>query len=327
MTKSKSKRDARRKSDGLKPKQGTKRHAGRKQSKPLVPEPTELTDLLTLVNLLPHNFDHPYKHDIVYWNPDSSSSELYRKLLWLLDGLPIELQAYVFRDGQGEVSEFGPIQSGEWIELERNFAVLHVAKPELEAIVQDTKNRILRAMELESRSPVTHLDAFHSETVKIAGGEYFVWSSSELISRARNRLLFLFAARETLSALPKPDAWLRVLRLNDSPLSVGAHARIYIAQSGEDKGKLVVHSPVLYKRLEGIEAARIRECPICARIFWAGRKDKFCCSDKCLAAQRSREYRKAYKEKCDLQRSNQRQLKALTSEQGKTSSQKGKKSA
>ncbi len=322
MAKLKSKRDAQTKSDGLKPKKGTKRRAKRKSSPPLVPVPGKLTDLLVLANLLPHNFDHPYKRDIVYWDAEAGDHEMYRKLLWLLDGLPIELQAFVFRDGQGEVSESVEVHSPEWIELERNFDVLHVAKTEVETVVQDTKKRIHRAMELESQPA-----AFHGETIRIAGGEYFVWSASELISRARNRLLFLFAARETLSALSKPDAWSRVLRMNESPLSVGAHARLYIAQSGEDKGKLAVHPPVLYERLDGVEAARIRECLICSKIFWAGRKDKLCCLDECLTAQRSRKYRKKYKTQYARQRSNKRQLKAMAAKQERAKPRKGKKPA
>ncbi|HKA22640.1 MAG TPA: hypothetical protein VKN18_30490 [Blastocatellia bacterium] len=305
----KSKRDARTKSDGLKSKKGTKRHASRKNSPPLIPVPEKLSGLLELVNLLPVRFDHPYKHSIVYESPKNDPGELYRMLAWVLDKLPIELQAFVLRDGIGEIDdEYGPIQSQPYIEIERNFAVLQMKEPELKTIVQDTWTRIRRALECESQS-ASNLDLFYTEEVNIAGRRYAVWASSELASRARDRLLFLLAAEETLRALDKSDAWMRLLRMNDSPLRIGAQARLYIAQIGDQKGKIAIHPPVLYERLEGVDAARIRECLICSHIFWAGRIDKFCCSDKCLAAQRSRKYRDKYKTQYARQRSDHRQKK------------------
>lgn len=46
------------------------------------------------------------------------------------------------------------------------------------------------------------------------------------------------------------------------------------------------------KKQEGIAVARIRKCPICQRIYWAGRLDKPSCSNQCGQTYRVREWRK-----------------------------------
>jgi hypothetical protein len=43
--------------------------------------------------------------------------------------------------------------------------------------------------------------------------------------------------------------------------------------------------------LDGVEAARLRQCPICRRFFYALRKDKKACSKRCNAARRVRDWR------------------------------------
>jgi hypothetical protein len=48
--------------------------------------------------------------------------------------------------------------------------------------------------------------------------------------------------------------------------------------------------------IDGVEASRIRECAICRRIFWAGRKTQQCCSTACAHALRNRRYRAKYKD-------------------------------
>src|SRR5262249_5690936 len=46
------------------------------------------------------------------------------------------------------------------------------------------------------------------------------------------------------------------------------------------------------KRGREVDPTRIRQCPVCNTIFWAGRSDKECCSRRCghtLAGRRYRE--------------------------------------
>lgn len=45
----------------------------------------------------------------------------------------------------------------------------------------------------------------------------------------------------------------------------------------------------------GVDARRIRQCPVCSKIFWAGRLDQTCCGSACGHAWRNREYRSTKK--------------------------------
>lgn len=71
-----------------------------------------------------------------------------------------------------------------------------------------------------------------------------------------------------------------------------------------DQGKIAFTLDKLLDGILGADAERIRKCPICNRIFWAGRIDKKGCSNQCansirvhrsrkLAKQRSEQYRRA----------------------------------
>jgi hypothetical protein len=46
-----------------------------------------------------------------------------------------------------------------------------------------------------------------------------------------------------------------------------------------------------FRVIEGIEAARVRQCPICDRLFEALRKDQKACSKRCNAVRRVRDWR------------------------------------
>lgn len=54
--------------------------------------------------------------------------------------------------------------------------------------------------------------------------------------------------------------------------------------------------------LQGVEARRIKECPTCQKIFWAGRFDQPCCSKRCGGALRTRRWRQRYPERYKLRR-------------------------
>ena len=82
-------------------------------------------------------------------------------------------------------------------------------------------------------------------------------------------------------------------------LSVGQDGRIHI-----------VHGPLI-GALEGVEAARIRECRICSRIFWAGRIDQPCCTSRCASALRTRRYRENYPNNYRHQRAKKLQIRRV----------------
>lgn len=58
----------------------------------------------------------------------------------------------------------------------------------------------------------------------------------------------------------------------------------------------------IFQALQGVQAYRIRNCPICRRIFWAGRIDQAACSKQCNQTRRARLWRKNYQEKYKAQR-------------------------
>ncbi len=70
----------------------------------------------------------------------------------------------------------------------------------------------------------------------------------------------------------------------------------------DQHGRIHYSLTPLLEALNGIEAARIRECPICRKIFWAGRIDRPCCSSKCAGTLRGRRWRERYGERYKQQR-------------------------
>jgi hypothetical protein len=74
-------------------------------------------------------------------------------------------------------------------------------------------------------------------------------------------------------------------------LKLGRHASISSVVQIDRDGMLRERKSLFSKVIEGqnIEAARIRECPVCLRIFWAGRIDAGQCGrSKCKSALSSR---------------------------------------
>jgi len=55
----------------------------------------------------------------------------------------------------------------------------------------------------------------------------------------------------------------------------------FLEPSLNKAGQLTVDLPGFVIATIGVEALRIKECPICGSIFWAGRKEKSACSDVC----------------------------------------------
>ena len=76
----------------------------------------------------------------------------------------------------------------------------------------------------------------------------------------------------------------------------------------------IVHSPLI-RALEGVEAARVRECPICDRIFWAGRIDQPCCTSRCAGCLRTRRGRSDYQKNYRHRRAKKRRGQRLAKEQ------------
>lgn len=68
----------------------------------------------------------------------------------------------------------------------------------------------------------------------------------------------------------------------------------------DEKGRFRLEKNPIADLLVPVEASRIRRCPRCRNIFWAGRKDQRACT-KCRHALRQKEYRENKKKKPGVQ--------------------------
>ncbi len=59
----------------------------------------------------------------------------------------------------------------------------------------------------------------------------------------------------------------------------------------DEASKVRITASQTIKLLEGLDVSRIRICPICADMFWAGRSNMVACGRKCAAVDRTRRWR------------------------------------
>ena len=78
--------------------------------------------------------------------------------------------------------------------------------------------------------------------------------------------------------------------------------KITVSLTTDPKGKINISTDEVLGALSQVEMSRIRQCPICNRIFWAGRIDQNCCGSQCAHVQRSRRWREQYQDKYKVQR-------------------------
>lgn len=114
------------------------------------------------------------------------------------------------------------------------------------------------------------------------------FSSVLWIRQVRERVLLAFAVRQLVHCMAHP----RELQTADSTsLYDGSSWSSAYFQIRE--GKVKFQQSVLISLLEGVEVARVRECPVCFKYFWAGRINMRCCSTAHAGVLRMREYRTA----------------------------------
>ena len=70
----------------------------------------------------------------------------------------------------------------------------------------------------------------------------------------------------------------------------------------DETGHVRIQTGTLAQALVGVEASRIRICPYCGILYWAGRSDQPACSRKHAHALRARAWRKRYEGKYKHQR-------------------------
>ena len=111
-----------------------------------------------------------------------------------------------------------------------------------------------------------------------------------------------------------PEVWMRIRQLHEVrsllytiarwPKREESSLRLVIAGSfdkpisvrADEAGNMQLEPHPLLTAINGVEAARIRECPICGKIFWAGRIDKPACKPPCVGVLRTRRHRERYPE-------------------------------
>lgn len=64
----------------------------------------------------------------------------------------------------------------------------------------------------------------------------------------------------------------------------------------DDRGFIRLNKDIFIAAVEDVDARRIKECPICRKLFWAGRITQQGCSTACSHALRNRRYRARYKD-------------------------------
>ncbi|MBI3895099.1 MAG: hypothetical protein HY313_04130 [Acidobacteria bacterium] len=104
------------------------------------------------------------------------------------------------------------------------------------------------------------------------------WSYNSLV-QAGEVLRFIAQGNQTKSLLE-----------NGKYLPMGTFVKV------DEGGRIEFQKNPTFSVLEGVEADRIRECLVCDKIFWAGRKDKKCCSPRCLKVWHTRRWREKYPE-------------------------------
>jgi hypothetical protein len=57
------------------------------------------------------------------------------------------------------------------------------------------------------------------------------------------------------------------------------------------EGVINIRTPAFLQAIDGVEITRIRECPVCSSIFWAGRTTQQCCTPRCSNIFRVRRHR------------------------------------
>jgi hypothetical protein len=100
------------------------------------------------------------------------------------------------------------------------------------------------------------------------------------------RTLVVAASPDVLKAAG--DAPLLINRLFETPAT--SRSEIWIRKGAVGTRWVDPYKDFL-AALEGVEAARVRQCPVCKRFFFALRQDQKACSKPCNAARRVRDWR------------------------------------
>jgi predicted nucleic acid-binding Zn ribbon protein len=219
---------------------------------------------------------------------------------------PLGLQAFVLHDPEGEYrnTDLGLVTHFDLYHHRplENIHLLGRSQQELEEVISKARGRINLEIELaeqvafsrrQQNPPITkrQTQVVTPLNYEVGDRKFTGVGLRHLLVRARQRFFFVLAAEEILYSLTAPDPTEELRRA------------WYIGESGALRSQLYVHDdkvhlgpPVLFSFVVGIRVSRIRRCRVCGNYFWAGRKDKTVCSEKCGATNRKRQERQRYLE-------------------------------
>ena len=219
---------------------------------------------------------------------------------------PLPLRAFVLHDpdGQYRPTEHGLVAHFDPYHLRplENVYLLGLCEADLEQLISSAMGRIDLEIELAEKAAslrqqqnatlekreaklVTRLD------YQLGDCKFTELGLRHLLIRARQRFFFVLAAEEILYSLTAPDPTEELKRAWYIDYSGSLRSQIFVAD-----GTVHLHPPVLFSFVVGIQVSRIRRCGVCQNYFWAGRKDKTVCSERCGATNRKRQERQRYSE-------------------------------
>jgi hypothetical protein len=234
-----------------------------KASRSLTPVPEKLGKLLKLVNIVPPELELPNIAEMITGvSAWVADGTLMRELAGKFKTLPDLLSVYI------------------WLGEERLFSILDGTSND--KAVEDYLRSEGESEDDHGWSEKEWLDHKPSPYYLAAINYTYVRESREML---RDIARHAKSHSYYISSLPKTR-----LSLSHGSISIDSH------------GRLNYSPPPFIKAIEGVEAARIRECEVCDQLFWAGRLDQKTCTTKCAKVLRTRRWRQNYQTKYKLTR-------------------------
>lgn len=289
----------------------------------LIPAPEHLAQLMRLVNLLPKNLRRSTQGISSESNPTPTSIYIFfvrdewdtrsdegairstYYLQRLVDELSLELQAFVLHDDYAHHIKvdyspgYAPLFDPYHLQPLKNIDLLGRPEDELQGIVAEAKRRLDIETELidpkiiaqkESPETVYIPDVYQRHRdYQIGNRKFSPVGLQHLANRARQRFFFILAAEEILNALVGPDTQKKLNNTWYVEMSGNTQGHLYVSND-----EVKIYPAVLFSFVVGVQPSRVRRCEVCSNYFWAGRKDKKVCSERCGATRRKRQERQRY---------------------------------
>jgi hypothetical protein len=127
------------------------------------------------------------------------------------------------------------------------------------------------------------------------------YSPDKTMRAAYNRYTSLVSARDALKYLATFNNWNNDFGFNVIPANP-VQLTVAVTLRADEVGRFnIVSNDVVAGLLDNeLEAHRIRECPICNKLYWAGRITKPTCSKECGNTLRQRRWRETYSEESNM---------------------------